>query len=159
MSTLNGLPAHVLLVHFIVVLAPLDAVLIAVSGVWPSARKRLIWWVVGLTAAVAALTPLTIDAGEWLRDRLGNGPDVAVHAELGDTMTYVAIALGVGAVSLAALEWWQRRPTATRPVVTVIVAVAAVLVATATATQVYRIGDSGSRAAWADQIAPPNASP
>jgi hypothetical protein len=32
MSTFNGLPAHILLVHFIVVLAPLTAPL------WPYAR-------------------------------------------------------------------------------------------------------------------------
>jgi hypothetical protein len=33
MSTINGLPAHALLVHFIVVLAPLTAVLAMVSAV------------------------------------------------------------------------------------------------------------------------------
>jgi hypothetical protein len=33
MATLNGLPAHVLLVHFIVVLAPITAVLAVICAV------------------------------------------------------------------------------------------------------------------------------
>ena len=48
MSTFNGLPAHVLLVHFIVVLAPLTAVLATVCTFWPTARQRLVWLVLTL---------------------------------------------------------------------------------------------------------------
>lgn len=42
MSTLDGLPAHVLLVHFVVVLAPMTAVLLVVYAVWPAAQRRLV---------------------------------------------------------------------------------------------------------------------
>ncbi|WP_006243300.1 hypothetical protein [Mycolicibacterium tusciae] len=42
MSTLDGLPAHVLLVHFVVVLAPMTAVLLVVCAVWPAAQRRLV---------------------------------------------------------------------------------------------------------------------
>src|SRR6478672_9241144 len=66
LSTFNGLPAHVLLVHFIVVLAPLTAVLAIVCTFWPAARQRLTWLVLALAVITAALTPLTTDAGEWL---------------------------------------------------------------------------------------------
>jgi hypothetical protein len=55
MSTFNGLPLHVLLVHFIVVLAPLTALLAivcAVCAVWPAPRKRLIWLVAARVRAV-----------------------------------------------------------------------------------------------------------
>ena len=48
MTTFNGLPAHVLLVHFIVILSPLTAVLAIVCAVWPAARQRLVWLVLGL---------------------------------------------------------------------------------------------------------------
>lgn len=39
---LNGLPAHPFLVHFIVVLAPLTAVLAILCAIWPAARQRLV---------------------------------------------------------------------------------------------------------------------
>ena len=41
MSLINGLPAHPLLVHFIVVLALLTAALAVLCAVWPAARQRL----------------------------------------------------------------------------------------------------------------------
>ena len=47
MTTVNGLPSHVLLVHFIVVLAPLTALLATLCAVWPAARRRLVWLVLG----------------------------------------------------------------------------------------------------------------
>src|SRR6476619_3390548 len=71
LSTFNGLPAHVLLVHFIVVLAPLTAVLAIVCTFWPAARQRLVWLVLALAVITAGLTPLTTDAGEWLAKRKG----------------------------------------------------------------------------------------
>ncbi len=58
MSTFNGLPAHVLLVHFIVVLAPLTAVLAILCAVWPAARQRLVWLVLTLSLIVTVLTPV-----------------------------------------------------------------------------------------------------
>lgn len=38
MSTFNGLPAHILLNHFVVVLGPLAAILAILCVVWPAAR-------------------------------------------------------------------------------------------------------------------------
>jgi hypothetical protein len=37
MGTVNGLPAHILLVHAIVVLLPLAALLLVLTAVWPAA--------------------------------------------------------------------------------------------------------------------------
>ena len=48
LTTVNGLPAHVLLVHFVVVLAPLTAALAIMCALWRAARQRLIWLVVAL---------------------------------------------------------------------------------------------------------------
>ena len=70
MSTVNGLPVHALLVHFIVVLAPLTAGLAILCAVWPAARQRLVWLVLALAAATMALTPLTTDSGEWLEHNI-----------------------------------------------------------------------------------------
>lgn len=97
MSTVNGLPAHVLLVHFLVVLAPLTAVLAVLCALWPAARRRLAWPVLALAAFCLVLTPITTEAGEWLEHRVGRSPLVHTHAELGDTMIYVSAALFVAA--------------------------------------------------------------
>jgi len=42
MTTIAGLPAHPLLVHLIVVLAPGTAVLEILCALWPAARRRLV---------------------------------------------------------------------------------------------------------------------
>jgi hypothetical protein len=41
-TTIAGLPAHPLLVHLIVVLAPGTAVLEILCALWPAARRRLV---------------------------------------------------------------------------------------------------------------------
>lgn len=149
---INGLPAHVLLVHFVVVLAPAAGMLLIVCVVWPAARRHLVWLAVGVSAAVAALTPLTIDAGEWLQSRLEAPPDVAAHARLGDSMSYVAVGLVVSAVVVAGLHVWERLRAPAGLVLRIAVAAVTVVIGVGTVVQVYRIGESGARAAWADQI-------
>ena len=104
MTTVNGLPSHVLLVHFIVVLAPLTALLATLCAVWLAARRRLVWLVVGLAVVNAVLTPVTTQAGEWLENRVGRSPRLHNHTELGDTMLYFSIALLVAAILLALLH-------------------------------------------------------
>jgi VanZ family protein len=151
MSVINGLPAHILLVHLIVVLAPLTAVLAIVSAVWPAARRRLVWLVLALALVVMVTTPLTTEAGEWLEHKVGESPAVETHAELGDTMLYFAIALLVAAALLVFLHVRETRGTV-NTVVAVAIAAVVVLASVATTVQVYRIGDSGSRAAWGDMV-------
>lgn len=152
MSTINGLPAHVLLVHFIVVLAPLTALLAIVSSIWAPVRRRLVWLIVVLAVLTLVLTPLTTDAGEWLEKRVPEGASVQTHAELGDSMLYFALGLALVAALLVAQHIRDRRGT--RPVrwQSIAVAVLAVVVGVATMVQVYRIGESGARAAWEDAV-------
>jgi hypothetical protein len=154
-STFNGLPAHALLVHFIVVLAPLTAVLAILCAVWPAARQRLVWLVLALSLVTAALTPLTTEAGEWLEQRIGRSPTLHVHTELGDTMIYFALALLVAAALLAVVHVRAGRGQALPSILSVIVAVFVVVAGVATIVQVYRIGDSGAKATWG-QIAQSN---
>ena len=145
---INGLPAHALLVHFVVVLAPLTAALAILCAVWPAARRRLVWLVLALSVAVLALTPFTTEAGEWLEHRVGESPALETHAGLGDTMLYFAIALLVAAVLLVVLH--RREPGTAAAVILAVVVVAA---SAATIVQVVRIGDSGARATWGDVAA------
>jgi uncharacterized membrane protein len=70
MDVVNGLPAHVLLLHFVVVLVPLTALLEIVCGLWPAARRGQLLWVTLISAAVTmVLPPITTNAGRWLYSR------------------------------------------------------------------------------------------
>ena len=152
MSTFNGLPVHALFVHFIVVLAPLTAVLAILCAVWPAARQRLVWLVVALSLIVTVLTPVTTEAGEWLEDKVGRSPLVEAHAELGDSMLFFSLALLVAAVLLAVIHVSAARGRSVPTALSAAVAVFVVLAGLATVIQVYRIGDSGAKATWS-QIA------
>jgi len=151
-TTISGLPAHALLVHFIVILAPLTAVLAIMCTVWPAARQRVVWLTLGLAVVTLALTPLTTGAGEWLEDKVGRSPLLHEHTELGDTMLYFAIALLVGAALLAVIHVLEHRGKPLNSVALWALAAVIVVVSAATAVQVYRIGESGARATWSDSV-------
>jgi hypothetical protein len=137
-------------VHFIVVLAPITAVLAIMAAILPAARKRLAWPVLGLAVITVVLTPLTTDAGEWLEGQVGRSPLLHVHTELGDTMIYFAIALLIAAALLAVVHVREHRGKPLNSVVLWALAAVIIVVSAATAVQVYRIGDSGARATWSD---------
>jgi hypothetical protein len=42
MTTIGGLPAHILLVHAVVGLVPVTALLVVLVAVWPAARRLLV---------------------------------------------------------------------------------------------------------------------
>jgi hypothetical protein len=157
MNTVNGLPAHVLLVHGVVVLLPLSAFLLALTALWPAARRRLAGPNVLLSVLVVLLVPLTTGAGEWLERRVPDNSLVHAHAEMGDSAIFYAIPIAV----LAVVVCWRNRETSAADgrrtylaprsaAVTGVVAVLAVFVGAAGAFGIYRIGDSGAKAAWTD---------
>ena len=153
MTAIAGLPAHVLFVHFLVTLAPLTAVLEMLCAVWPAARRRLVWLVVALAAVTLVLTPITVEAGEWLYGREQNpGAALQTHAERGEWMIYFSIALLFVAIALAVLRRYEARLTRRRTLATVAVALTAVLVGVSSIVTVVRIGDSGARAVWGGQL-------
>jgi uncharacterized membrane protein len=149
MTTVAGLPAHALLVHAIVVLAPLTALLAMLCAVWPAARRRFVWLVLALATVNLVLTPLTVNAGEWLYNRESeHSPILQTHEERGETMIYFSVALLVIAIVIAVLHVLATRSDNPRTVVTVIVAVAAVLVGVSSIIGVVRIGHTGTEAKW-----------
>jgi hypothetical protein len=147
-STFHGLPAHILLNHFLIVLTPLTALLAIVCAVWPAARRRLVWLVAVLALLTLALTPLTVNAGGWLADRVGSSPTLDTHMNLGDTTIYCSAGLVVAAALLAGLQLRQRRAQPTKPVLQGLVAVLVIAASCVVLVQIYRIGESGARAAW-----------
>lgn len=149
MSTFNGLPAHILLNHFVVVLAPLAAVLAILCALWPAARRRLIWLVLLLAAGALVLIPLTTSSGAWLADRVGPAsPDLTRHENLGATLVYIVAALVATVALLAAVHIRQARGRTVTFALHSMVGVLVIAAAVATLVQTYRIGDSGARAAW-----------
>jgi uncharacterized membrane protein len=150
LDTINGLPVHPLVVHAVVVLLPLAALGVIAIAVRPSWRTRF-GSLVAATAGLAVITiPLATASGDQLKARVG---DPGQHAELGDTLLWFALPLLAVAVALA---WRNRRsaagdpapPSGGRPAVRMTVAALAIVIAAANLVQVYRVGDSGARAAW-----------
>lgn len=155
MSTINGLPAHILLVHLVVVLAPLTAVLVSLSAVWPAARRRLVWLNLALAAIVVILTPITTEAGEWLEHRAGQNPLLRNHTHLGDTFIYFALPLLLVAGLVAVVHLREAKDRALPRALVVAVAILAIGVGIASTVQVYRIGDSGAQSVWNNVAARP----
>ncbi|MCU1644807.1 MAG: hypothetical protein JWN03_5082 [Nocardia sp.] len=148
MSTFNGLPAHILFVHFVVVLAPLTAVLLTMSAVWPAARRRLVWLSLALAVIVVILTPITTDAGEWLEKRVGRNPDLRTHTHLGDTFIYFALGLLIVAALVGVVHVRESRGRALSRMLVGIVAALTLATSVAATVQVYRIGETGAQSTW-----------
>ncbi len=145
---IGDLPAHPLLVHAIVVLAPLTAVLTILCGVWTAARERLVWLTLALSVVTVVLTPFAIEAGEALIHQLPKSPVLREHAELGDTAIFFVIGLLVVSMALTFLHRWGTRLGDKEKLARVVVAVLAVVVGVATIYQIVRIGHTGARAVW-----------
>jgi hypothetical protein len=149
----DGLPAHILLVHVVVIVIPLAAFLTIVSAVWPSARRRL-GVITPLTALVGLVfVPITTSAGEWLERRVQETALVRKHVQLGDSLLPWAIGLFVLSTALWLLDFsrvrgWHIPAAARASWVRVTLSVVVVVVAVIAVVQVYRIGDSGAKAAW-----------
>lgn len=148
---INGLPWHPLVVHAIVVLLPLAVLGTIALAIRPAWRLTYGPLLVAVAAVATVLIPVATSSGESLEKHVG---DPGKHAELGDQLIWFAIPLLILIVAMVVLE---RRKAAGKPAVgpgalPTIVAGLAVLVALANVVQVYRIGDSGARAAWGDQV-------
>ncbi|MBW0017940.1 MAG: hypothetical protein JO236_10405 [Mycobacterium sp.] len=149
MSTVNGLPAHILLNHFVVVLGPLTAILAIVCALWPAARRRLIWLVLLLGVATLVLTPLTENSGHWLAAHIGPAPAIVqTHQRLGETLVYMVAALVASVILLAAVHVRQTRGGTVKLGLHVVVAVLVIAAAMTTLLTTYRVGETGARAAW-----------
>jgi hypothetical protein len=149
MTTISGLPAHALLVHAIVVLAPLVALLEILCAFWPTARRRLVWLVLALGVVNLVLTPITTEAGDWLYDqKRRHTPIMQEHVERGQWMIYISLALLVVAIALAVMHWLEGRSDKRRTVATALVAVVALAVGVSSIIGVYRIGDAGAQSVW-----------
>jgi hypothetical protein len=110
---ISGLPLHVLVVHAVVVLVPLAVLGTIVVAVWPAARRRYGWLVVGVTLVATAAIPIATDSGENLRDRLERSALIHAHAQLGDQLFLLVLPLLVVSAGMMGLELYRKRRAAT----------------------------------------------
>ncbi|MFJ4919528.1 hypothetical protein [Streptomyces sp. NPDC088725] len=183
-TTINGVPAHVLFIHAVVVLVPLSSVCLVACALFPFVMRRFGVVLPLLTAVTLVSVPFTTSAGEWLEQRVAPTDLVNRHTGLGDELLPWVVCLFVLSVPL----WWiYSRPSGTSAVespvgasrfrgarfdtprsnalllrlggggagaaavptpVRVAAVVLTAVVAAGAIVQVYRIGDSGAKAAW-----------
>ncbi len=149
----NGLPVHPLVVHAVVVLLPIAVLGTLAIAVRPAWRARYGPLVVACAVVATLLIPVSTSSGEALEQRVGRPEE---HAELGDQLIWFALPLLLLAIAMVVLDRRARRAAVPDPrhnrglqVVTVLAVVAAL----ACGVQVYRVGDSGARAAWGNRVA------
>jgi uncharacterized membrane protein len=162
-TTIGGIPAHPLLVHFVVVLVPIAAILTVLSVLWPAAHRRLGLITPAIAFVTLVLVPITTHAGEWLEHRESNpGPLLREHAELGDQL----LPWSIGVFAVSAL-WWALRDSrtverlngrlgsvksfATGRFPSAVIIVATIVLAVGSLWMIYRIGDSGAHSVWHDR--------
>lgn len=157
MTTIAGLPAHILLLHSVVALVPLTAILLIVCTLWPAARRRLVWLVAVLAGVTLVVTPLTVTAGEWLADtgKVAGSPQLDTHMSAGEYGVYMALALVAGAALLAGLHLAGSRGHGLAVPARLVLGVAVLTLAGGAMFAIHTIGESGAKATWGELLAPP----
>ena len=144
-DTINGIPIHPLVVHAVVVLLPLAVLGTIAIAVRPSWRRPYGPLVVAAALVATVLCPIATSSGEALEKRLG---DPGRHAQLGGQLVWFALALLVAVALLVLMDRRGDRSPASGRTMVRTVAVLALVAALAASFQVYRVGESGARAAW-----------
>ena len=154
----NGLPLHPLVIHVVVVFAPLAGL----GGILYAAVPRWRWWLrwplvaCALVAAVAGV--VAVQSGQQLQSQrhLQSLPELAVHARRGRLLRWVLLAFLVP----TALAAWQldgpapvaahggRTGTGRTGVVAWAIALLLVAGAVTVLVCVFLTGDSGARTVW-----------
>lgn len=156
---LGGLPLHILLIHAVVVFVPLTSLAVVLHAIWPAARRRLGCVTPAAGLLLVVLTPVTVWAGEWLRDQTGVGPAIAQHEALGRTL--LPLVVGLFVVGLAEWLWFGLVPVTRwgkgltprrRNVIRWALVVLALFFAIGATYDVILIGDSGARAVWGGRL-------
>jgi hypothetical protein len=115
--TVDGLPAHPLLVDAVAVLLPLAAVCAVGLALHRGLRRRFGWAVLALTGVAVAAVPLAQATGRQLRDAIGpqvSNPALTRHEALGAQLLPYALGFGVAVLLLVvAGQLADRERTAT----------------------------------------------
>ncbi|MGW4497647.1 DUF2231 domain-containing protein [Micromonospora sp. NPDC004336] len=154
-----GLPAHVLVVHAVVVFVPLLALLSAAYVALPRFRPRLDW-AVAILAVVAPLTAfVAVESGEELTDafvaRGMQGPiveQIFEHSRYGDILFRYVVPLAVASLLLLAVTSGHPRVRRLPSWITPVLSVAVVALAVVSLVYVYLTGHSGAETVWGNTL-------
>jgi len=153
LTSLDGLPAHVFLVHVPVVLIPLGAVG-ALVMLWPRMRQMIGWWVCGILVVAGIATQLAIDSGKNLRAYVRETALVRDHTRIGENIRPWLLLLFVALVGVMIVDrTLRRRHEASSPrdplrIVGIALSALSIVFAGFSVSWIYRIGHSGSKAVW-----------
>ena len=152
----NGLPLHPLVVHAVVVFAPLAALSAVVYALRPQWRWAVRWPMVAATLIAVLAAVMAVLAGEAL---LESRPElkalVKTHEERGELLRNIlvgfTVVVGLGAWRLGGPSGMKsgagERKVAGGPLDLAVMALL-VIGAVAVLVAVFLAGDSGSRAVW-----------
>lgn len=150
-DTFTGLPMHVLVIHFVVVLVPLSAMATIAVFLRPAWRERYAAPVAALNVAMLVLTFVTVEAGWDLQSRYRKLGDTQApknhHEGLGKALLIIVLVLAVASVG----TWAGGVAKLPALAVTGLAGLVAVL-AVASIVLTVLTGDAGSRSHWADFI-------
>jgi hypothetical protein len=152
LTSLDGLPAHVLLVHIPVVLIPLGA-LGAVLMLWPAIRRQIGWWVCGILVVAGIATQLAIDSGQSLKHYVPESALVRDHTRIGQNIRPWVLLLFLALLGVMLIDRTLRRRDEPSShdllrVVGIVVSALSIVFAGVSVYWIYRIGHSGSKAVW-----------
>ncbi len=151
METLFDLPTHPLMVHFPAVAIPVLAIAAVALAFVPKLRRQYGLLVAVLAVVTVISTFLAVNSGQALADGL-NYPDsqIGTHRDLGETLRWFVLGLGVTIVALIAYIGTPRGanlPAQAANVLKGLVVVFAVL----SLVWAIRTGHEGSKSVWEEQ--------
>jgi len=151
-NTFMGLPIHILVSHFVVVLIPFSAIATIAIALRKPWREKYAVPLAAVNVAMLALTFVTMRAGEDLKDRYRGLGDTTTpkfdHESLGRTLLWIMAALAV-----ASLLIWAAEPI--RGVApTAVLGLAGVVALLATSSIVFAVmaGHTGAESHWKEFV-------
>ena len=91
MLEIGGLPAHILLIHAVVVLAPIAGLGAIAYAAAPRWRSYLAWPLGALSLVLVPVSLLTAQAGEQLQKARPASAMILAHARQGDVLKAVSV--------------------------------------------------------------------
>lgn len=156
-DSVEGLPAHPLLVHTVVVLVPLTALLAMLIVLWPGARHRIAGASLFVATGTMAATVLAALAGRWLQQHgsmMANTALIRRHGDLGGQLI-----LWLSLLTISMICWWAlytplfaeevaRFPALPRRAVGIVAGISTLVSAVISTWSVVLVGQLGSQAVW-----------
>ena len=156
MIEIAGLPAHILLIHAVVVLAPIAGLGAIAYAAAPRWRGYLAWPLGVLSLGLVPLSLITAEAGEQLEAARPSSALIREHAEQGDVLKAVSVVffMVVAATLVASHEPIGRRfaflgSLRTNRAVRIALLVAAAAAGAFFIYQSIITGHSGATSVWA----------